>query len=76
MKSIQNIKLSKSATIEEALKVIGNGAMKIVLIVDKSDKLLGTLTDGDIRRGLLNGLDLKSSIESIIFKTPTVAKKY
>ena len=74
MKSIQNIKLSKSATVEEALKVIGNGAMKIVLIVDKSDKLLGTLTDGDIRRGLLNGLDLKSSIESIIFKTPTVAK--
>ena len=74
MKSIQNIKLSKSATLEEALKVIGNGAMKIVLIVDKSDKLLGTLTDGDIRRGLLNGLDLKSSIESIIFKTPTVAK--
>ncbi len=74
MKSIQNIKLSKSASIEEALKVIGNGAMKIVLIVDKSDKLLGTLTDGDIRRGLLNGLDLTSSIESIIFKTPTVAK--
>ena len=28
MKSIRNIKLSKSATIEEALKVIGNGAMK------------------------------------------------
>ena len=31
-----------------------------------SDKLLGTLTDGDIRRGLLEGLDLDSSIESII----------
>ncbi len=74
MKSIQKIKLSKSASIKEALKVIGDGAMKIVLVVDKSDKLLGTLTDGDIRRGLLNGLDLKSSIESIIFKTPTVAK--
>ena len=75
MKDIQNIKLSKNASIEEALKVIGDGAMQIALIVDKSDKLIGTLTDGDIRRGLLKGLDLKSSIKSIIFKTPTIAKE-
>ena len=75
MKNIQNIKLSKNASIEEALKVIGDGAMQIALIVDKSDKLIGTLTDGDIRRGLLKGLDLKSSIKSIIFKTPTIAKE-
>ena len=75
MKDIQNIKLSKNASIEEALKVIGDGAMQIALIVDKSDKLIGTLTDGDIRRGLLKGLDLKSSIESITFKTPTIAKE-
>ena len=75
MKDIQNIKLSKNASIEEALKVIGDGAMQIALVVDKSDKLIGTLTDGDIRRGLLKGLDLKSSIKSIIFKTPTIAKE-
>ena len=75
MKDIQNIKLSKNASIEEALKVIGDGAMQIALVVDKSDRLIGTLTDGDIRRGLLRGLDLKSSIESITFKTPTIAKE-
>ena len=75
MKDIQNIKLSKNASIEEALKVIGDGAMQIALVVDKSDRLIGTLTDGDIRRGLLKGLDLKSSIESITFKTPTIAKE-
>ena len=75
MKDIQNIKLSKNASIEEALKVIGDGAMQIALVVDNSDKLIGTLTDGDIRRGLLKGLDLKSSIESITFKTPTIAKE-
>ena len=75
MKDIQNIKLSKNASIEEALKVIGDGAMQIALVVDKSDKLIGTLTDGDIRRGLLKGLDLNSSIQSITFKTPTIAKE-
>ena len=75
MKDIQNIKLSKNASIEEALKVIGDGAMQIALVVDKSDRLIGTLTDGDIRRGLLKGLDLKRSIKSIIFNTPTIAKE-
>jgi len=42
------------------------------LVVDKNEKLLGTLTDGDIRRGLLNNLSLDESIETIISKTPTV----
>lgn len=74
MKNIDNIKLNINSTIKEALQIIDNGALQIALIVDENDKLLGTLTDGDIRRGLLKGLDLNSSIESIIFKTPTIAK--
>lgn len=74
MKNIQNIKLNKNSPIKEALRIIDNGAMQIALVVDENDKLLGTLTDGDIRRGLLRGLDLDSSIESIIFTTPTIAK--
>ncbi|MDX9902140.1 MAG: nucleotidyltransferase family protein [Aliarcobacter sp.] len=74
MKNIQNIKLYINATIKQALEIIDKAAMQIALIVDEDDNLLGTLTDGDIRRGLLKGLDLNSSIESIVFKTPTVAK--
>lgn len=74
MKNIQNIKLNKNSPIKESLRIIDNGAMQIALVVDENDKLLGTLTDGDIRRGLLKGLDLDSSIESIIFTTPTIAK--
>jgi len=74
MKNIQNIKLHSNATIKEALTIIDSGAMQIALIVDEHDILLGTLTDGDIRRGLLKGLDLSNPIESIVFKTPTIAK--
>ena len=73
MKNIENIKLNQNATIKEALKIIDSGAMQIALILDDSNKFIGTLTDGDIRRGLLKGLDLDSSIESIIFTTPTIA---
>lgn len=75
MKQIDNIKISMSSTINDALRVIDIGRMQIALIVDEKDILLGTLTDGDIRRGLLNGLDLNSPIENIIFKKPTVAQE-
>ncbi|MFH0709177.1 MAG: nucleotidyltransferase family protein [Pseudomonadota bacterium] len=73
MKSIENIKLTIESTIREALKIIDSGAMQIAIVVDGNDRLVGTLTDGDIRRGLLNNLSLDECIESIIFKTPTIA---
>jgi len=74
MKNIENIKLHINSTIKQALEIIDKAAMQIAIIVDEDDKLLGTLTDGDIRRGLLKDLDLNSSIETIVFKTPTIAK--
>lgn len=74
MKSIEKIKLNPLATIREAIEVIDKGSMQIALVVDHQNKLIGTLTDGDIRRGLLDGLTLESTIESIIFRTPTIAK--
>jgi dTDP-glucose pyrophosphorylase len=73
MKKIENLKLNINSTIKEALEIIDKAAMQIALVIDDRDKLLGTLTDGDIRRGLLRGLDLNSSIKTIVYKTPTVA---
>ncbi len=73
MKSVQNIKLTLESTIRQALKIIDSGGMQIAIIVDSDDRLIGTLTDGDIRRGLLNNLTLDDRIESIVFTAPTVA---
>lgn len=73
MDNINSIKLTKNSTIIEALKIIDKGAFQIGLVTDKDDKLLGTLTDGDIRRALINNYSLEDKIENIIFKTPTVA---
>ena len=52
MKNIDKIKLFKTSTIKEALRKMSDGGLKIILVVDKQDKLLGTLSDGDIRRGV------------------------
>jgi len=72
MKSIDNIKIFPHVSVKQALRIIDSGAMKIALVVDGSNKLVGTLTDGDIRRGLLRGLSLEDRIESIMNRKPTV----
>lgn len=74
MKNYKNILLNPTSSIREALEIIDSGAMKIGIVVDENEKLIGTVTDGDIRRGLLNNLSLDDVIESIIFRTPTVCK--
>jgi len=58
--------LQESSTIGQAILNLDQVAIKIVLVVDKANSLIGAISDGDIRRGLLRGLDLNSSIESVI----------
>ena len=75
MIDILQISLSVNVTIENALNVIDFGAIRIALVVDTDNKLLGTLTDGDIRRGLLRKKTLNDTIEDIYFKSPVIANK-
>jgi dTDP-glucose pyrophosphorylase len=58
--------LSPDSTIKQALDNLDLVEIQIVLIVDSSGALIGTITDGDIRRALLRGLNLNSSIDTVI----------
>jgi dTDP-glucose pyrophosphorylase/CBS domain-containing protein len=64
--------LSDDATLQLAISNLNDSAMQISLVVSANGLLVGTLTDGDIRRGLLRGLDLASTIETIVHKDPLV----
>lgn len=64
--------LHNNSTIHDAITNLDKIANKIVLVVNEEDKLEGTISDGDIRRGLLRGLDLKSPIEGIVYRNPMV----
>jgi len=70
MYQISEIKITTNVTIREALRIIDNGAMRIAIVVDEDGKLIGTLTDGDIRRGLLKGMELESPILDIYNQHP------
>ena len=64
--------LPENSTIGQAIRNLDEVAVKLVLVVDEANKLIGTLSDGDIRRGLLKGLGLDSNISSIIHRNPMV----
>lgn len=65
--------LSADANIQQAIRNLNDSGLQIVLAVSESGVLVGTLTDGDVRRGLLRGLDLESPIDSIIRREALVA---
>jgi dTDP-glucose pyrophosphorylase len=68
----------RNITIKNALKLLQNTGKKCLVIVDNEKKLLGTLTDGDLRNSILEGVDLNSTIKNIFNPKPKFLfeKKY
>lgn len=64
--------LSANSTIQQAIRNLDESSIKIVLVVNEASELEGTISDGDIRRGLLKGLDLNSPITSAIHRNAMV----
>lgn len=75
MKLIINKLLSKNnISLQTAIIKINKNGKKCLIIVDKNKKLLGILTDGDIRHALKNKINLNRSISNIYNKKPIVLK--
>ena len=64
--------LPASATIAQAIRNLDLVAIKIVLVTNETGVLEGTISDGDIRRGLLKGLDMNSPLTSVIHRNALV----
>src|SRR5690349_3494759 len=59
MKDWRNVLVSPETSIRETIRIMDLGALKIALVVDGELHLLGTVSDGDIRRGILKGCALE-----------------
>jgi dTDP-glucose pyrophosphorylase len=64
--------LPVDATLQQAISKLNETAFQIVIIATPDRILAGTLTDGDIRRGLLRGMGMDDLVESIMFCEPLV----
>lgn len=61
-----------TSTLGEVIRNLDASTLQIALVVSPDGALIGTITDGDIRRGLLRGLDMNSPIDSIVQRDPLV----
>jgi dTDP-glucose pyrophosphorylase len=75
MKDWRSAILNGDQTIRQAMEVIDRATLQIALVVDGDGHLLGTVTDGDIRRGLLRGLDFDSPAAGVMNSKPKVARQ-
>ncbi|MBD3920700.1 nucleotidyltransferase family protein [Paenibacillus sp. PR3] len=73
MNNIDQLIVLPQTTIIEAMHQIDSGSVQIVLVVDEARRLLGTITDGDIRRGILRGVPLDSAVDTIMNASPKYA---
>lgn len=68
--NIENYFLDKNSTIQDSVLALEKNDIKIVLVVDETNKLLGTVTDGDVRRAILSGKPFSENVQKIMATKP------
>ena len=74
MKAWERTLISETVSLREALGVIDASGAGMALVVDPRRRLIGTLSDGDIRRSLIGGAGLEDAASNSINRTPRLAR--
>jgi dTDP-glucose pyrophosphorylase/CBS domain-containing protein len=65
--------VTPSTSLRDALRAIDRASSHIALVTDENRRLLGTLSDGDARRGFLKGMSLDDPVSGVMHNSPTCA---
>lgn len=72
MSNFKAVLMPPSTSILSAIRIIDESTMQIALVIDEQRRLLGTVTDGDIRRAILKGIRMEDPVRLIMNPKPTV----
>ncbi|MCK4594139.1 CBS domain-containing protein, partial [bacterium] len=75
MSGLENLYVSPEDALRRAMEVINNGRRGMALVVDDEGRLLGTLTDGDLRRHLLRGGGQEDAVDTFFCREPITAQE-
>lgn len=75
MKQWESTFIGPETSLEEAIVTLDQEALRIVMVIDAERRLLGTLTDGDVRRALLKHLPLDIQVGEVMCKSPRTAAR-
>lgn len=73
MKNWKSVAIPPDTALETAIATLDKGGLGIVIVTDSRDVLLGTVTDGDVRRALLRHLPMSTPVAEIMCASPQVA---
>jgi dTDP-glucose pyrophosphorylase len=71
----RNTLVPPSASLGEVLARIDTGGYQIALVADREDRLLGVVTDGDVRRAILKGVPLTSAVNGVMNPSPVTVSQ-
>lgn len=71
----EQVLVGSDATVLQVVEVIDRGGLQIALVVDENRRLLATVTDGDVRRGLLGGVGLDAPVTKIMRESPIFVRE-
>lgn len=74
MKHWKSVAVRADTPLEAAIATLDQGGLRIVLVTDDEERLLGTVTDGDVRRALLRHQSMSTPVSEIMCRTPQVAE--
>ncbi len=74
MKNWKSALMFENTNIYDAIKNLEYTGLQIILIINNKKEFVGTLTDGDIRSGILKGYSLNSSVKNLVNRNPKTAK--
>ena len=75
MKDWKEVTIKVSDSLKKTISILNDGTLGVALVVDKNNKLLGTVTDGDIRRAILNHSDMSTLVENFMNNNPIISLK-
>lgn len=67
--------ISPETSLKTAMRALNAASGKVIFVLDRDERLIGSVTDGDIRRAILNGIAFDRSISEIMFKRPRFVRR-
>ena len=65
--------ITQTSTLIDAVRTIESSAKRLAVVIDQEGRVIGTLTDGDIRRSVLDGDNLNTPVTKAMNKKPVVS---
>ena len=71
---VDEILIGPTATIKHAINRLSETALQILIVSDSENRILGVITDGDIRRAIIKGISLDEKVGKIMNRNPKFLK--